>query len=209
MLVRPYLRASTHEQDATRSKEELREFAKSKDLIIAAFYQENVSGTKVERYELERLIDDAEEGDILLVEKIDRLTRLPYEQWEILKGRIKSKGIQIVAVDLPITHVFGGNDASGISDTIIKLITDLLIDVFALMARDDYETRRKRQAQGIAKAKSEGKYKGRAPNHELREKIKIMLENKMPWSAIKKTLGCSSSTISKVRTEMKSGEFIS
>lgn len=68
-MIRAYLRASTDEQDSSRSRQELREFVKSKNLQIASFYQENISGTAAERPELDRLIEDSEDGDVLLIEK--------------------------------------------------------------------------------------------------------------------------------------------
>lgn len=42
-----------------------------------------------------------------------------------------------------------------------------MLDLGATMARDDYETRHKRQAQGFAKAKAEGKHRGRRVNESL------------------------------------------
>lgn len=78
MLIRAYLRASTSEQDAQRAKEELKAFGAKFGSRIAGYYIENQSGTKLERPELNKLIDDSEIGDVLLIEKMDRLTRLPW-----------------------------------------------------------------------------------------------------------------------------------
>ncbi len=50
-------------------------------------------------------------------------------------------------------------------------LTEFMLDLGAAMARDDYETRHKRQAQGTAKAKSEGKYRGRRANESLHSGI--------------------------------------
>lgn len=85
MFIRAYLRASTDEQDANRAKEELMHFVDKKGVRIASYYIENQSGAKVDRPELGRLIQDSHKGDILLIEKVDRLSRLPYEQWKITK----------------------------------------------------------------------------------------------------------------------------
>ncbi|MDN3683188.1 recombinase family protein, partial [Vibrio tapetis subsp. quintayensis] len=72
MFIRAYLRASTGEQDANRAKAELIQFADQKGVRIASFYIENQSGSKLERAELSRLIEDSHKGDILLIEKVDR-----------------------------------------------------------------------------------------------------------------------------------------
>lgn len=52
---------------------------------IANYYREHISGTKLERPELSRLLSDSQQGDILLVEQIDRLTRLNNTDWLKLK----------------------------------------------------------------------------------------------------------------------------
>lgn len=160
MIIRAYLRASTSEQDATRAKGELQGFIEPKGLVIGAWYQENVSGTTIERPELSRLLNDSNPGDVLLIEKLDRLSRLPWESWQDLKAKIASAGVHIVVLDQPMTH--GVLTGTGGAETMIqKALTSFMLDLAASMARDDYETRRKRQAQGIEKAKSEGKYQGR------------------------------------------------
>ena len=61
-----YLRASTIEQDETRAKGALIQFADDHDLSISAFFAENESGAKLHRPELFRLLDIAQKGDILI-----------------------------------------------------------------------------------------------------------------------------------------------
>ena len=51
----------------------------------------------------------------------------------------------------------------------------MMLDVLAAVARKDYVQRRERQAQGIEKARSEGKYKGRPKNMEKRRRIAELL----------------------------------
>ena len=102
MFIRGYLRASTDEQDAYRAKSDLMQFAKQKGVRIASFYTENQSGSKLERAELSRLIEDSHQNDILLIEKVDRLSRLPYEQWKLLKHQLVDAGLHIVVLDQPM-----------------------------------------------------------------------------------------------------------
>ncbi|OBU30149.1 MULTISPECIES: recombinase family protein [Photobacterium] len=195
MLIRAYLRASTTEQDAQRAKEELKVFGITFDHRIAGYYIENQSGTKLERPELNKLIEDSEAGDVLLIEKMDRLTRLPWGEWKTLKARIMAKGLVIVVADQPMTHaVF----SSGEQNSITLALTEFMLDLGAAMARDDYETRHKRQAQGIAKAKEEGKYRGRQPNLELHHDILDQLMLGRSYSQIQDKLGCSRATIARV-----------
>src|ERR687894_402832 len=84
MFVRAYLRASTDEQDASRARQQLETFAAERGLSVAAWYAENESGAKLARPELFRLLTDARPGDVLLVEQVDRLSRLTAGDWEQL-----------------------------------------------------------------------------------------------------------------------------
>ena len=195
MLIRAYLRASTTEQDANRAKNELRAFITGFNKRMAGYYIENQSGTKLERPELNKLIEDSETGDVVLIEKMDRLTRLPWEEWKTLKSRIMAKGLVIVVVDQPMTHaVF----SSGEQNSITLALTEFMLDLGAAMTRDDYQTRHKRQAQGIAKAKAEGKYRGRQPNLALHQDILDQLTLGRSYSQIQEKLGCSRATIARV-----------
>lgn len=198
MFIRAYLRASTADQDANRARNELQAFVHEHNVRIASFYTEQLSGAKLERAELERLIEDSHQGDVLLIEKVDRLSRLPFEQWKELKQKLVEAGINIVVLDQPMTHaVLSHSDQQ--TSMISRVLTEFMIDLAAAMARDDYETRRKRQAQGIEKAKALGKYQGRKPDLKLRENIQLLLTEGKSWSQIQELLGCSRSTIAAVK----------
>ncbi|AUW07465.1 recombinase family protein [Vibrio campbellii] len=197
MFIRAYLRASTTDQNAERAKSKLQTFANQHNVRIASFYTEYLSGAKLERAELSRLIEDSHQDDVLLIEKVDRLSRLPYEQWKELKQQLVRAGINIVVLDQPMTHaVLTHTDQQ--TSMISRVLTEFMVDLAAAMARDDYETRRKRQAQGIEKAKALGKYQGRKPDLKLRENIQLLLTEGKSWSQIQKLLGCSRSTIATV-----------
>ena len=86
--VRAYLRASTTEQDATRARKQIETFATERGLQIVAWYVENESGAKLARPELFRLLADACEGDVLLIEQVDRLSHLTASDWEALKAKL-------------------------------------------------------------------------------------------------------------------------
>ena len=92
MFIRAYLRASTEDQFADRAKEMLEQFVQQR---------ENISGTKLDRPELGRLLMDSHHNDILLVEQIDRLTRLSNSDWMTLKKQIEKHELRIVSLDVP------------------------------------------------------------------------------------------------------------
>jgi DNA invertase Pin-like site-specific DNA recombinase len=85
MRVYGYLRASTKEQDADRAKNELIDFANKMGIAVSSWFIENETGAKLNRPELFRLLEIAEPEDILLVEQIDRISRLNAKDWETVK----------------------------------------------------------------------------------------------------------------------------
>jgi len=101
MLARAYLRASTSEQDATRARNQVEAFAAERVLRIAGFYVENVSGASLARPELFRLFADSGPCDVLLVEQVDRLSRLSEADWKRLRSELDVRQIRVVALDLP------------------------------------------------------------------------------------------------------------
>lgn len=205
-----YLRASTKEQDARRATDALVQFAADHKLSISAFFEENESGAKLQRPELFRLLEIAQKGDILLVEQIDRISRLKDDDWNSLKSIIKAKGLRVVSLDLPTSHQFAVvNDE--FTGRMLSAINDLMLDMLAAIARKDYEDRRRRQKQGITKAKAEGRYPGRPHDFELHQKIEGMLMEQKYYDYIQHILSCSRTTISKVSKKLKekNGHLIS
>lgn len=204
MFIRAYLRASTDQQDAARARNSLIEFAEKNKQQIASFYMENESGRKLKRPELMKLLDEASAGDILLIESIDRLTRLTADEWKKLKSMIDNKGLLLVAVDLPTSHKALSTDTmDDMSKGILDAVNCMLIDILATMACKDYELRKQRSAQGIAKAKAHGAYKGRPENIERNNGIAKMLDGGMTYSGIQKATRASRATIAKIRARNK------
>lgn len=70
----------------------------------------------------------------------------------------------------------------------------MMLGMLAAVARKDYEDRRRRQLEGIAKAKMEGKYKGRTINIKRNENIAALLTTGKSYSEILNLLGCSRAT---------------
>ena len=160
MHARSYLRASTDEQDASRARAAIEAFAAEHGLTIVSTHVENESGAKLARPELFRLIADSRSGDILLVEQIDRLSRLTDGDWRKLRAELDAKQIRVVALDLPTSWMLAGQ-GDDFTGRMLGALNSMMLDMLAAVARKDYEDRRRRQAQGQAKAKAEGKYRGR------------------------------------------------
>src|SRR5271155_1622564 len=110
MLTRCYLRTSTDEQNASRARNQVEAFAAERGLVIASTYVENESGAKLARPELFRLIADSKPGDAILIEQVDRLSRLTEADWRKLRAELDRKQIRIIALDLPTSWMLASGD---------------------------------------------------------------------------------------------------
>ena len=192
MAVRIYVRASTKDQDATRALADLMTFSTSYD-DNHVDYVEHFSGTKLDRPVLAKLLKDAEQGDILLVESVDRLSRLSQDDFAILKQRIKGKGLRLVVADLPTTHTV----SNGITGEILTVINHMLIDLLATMAKLDNDKRRERIKQGLANSgyKPTGKKANVGKHNRIRE---LDSQNNMTKEEIAKAVGVGVATVYRV-----------
>jgi len=202
MFFRAYLRASTVEQDAGRAKADLDAFATERGLRIAAYYVENESGANLRRPELFRLLQDCHAGDVLLIEQVDRLSRLDAEDWEALKHELQVRKIRVVALDLPTSWMMT-NATDEITARMMDALNGMMMDVLAAIARKDYTDRRRRQQQGIEKLKADGGYKGRKEDVRRNEAIMAMLRRGDSWNHIIAATGCSRSTLSRLAQRVR------
>jgi DNA invertase Pin-like site-specific DNA recombinase len=111
------LRASTEDQDASRARADLNRFASERGLAVAAYYVENESGAKLHRPELFRLLSDCSPGDLLLVEQVDRLSRLGTGDWDALKAEIAARHVRVVALDLPTSWLMAHGETDAFTES--------------------------------------------------------------------------------------------
>ena len=132
---------------------------------------------------------------------IDRLSRHPVEDWQKLKAAIDSKGLRIVALDLPTSHQ-GMQDTIGDEFTGLMLgaINSMLVEMMAAIARKDYEQRRERQTQGIEKAKAAGKHQGRPVDADLHRRMGEILSTGLGIRAAARHPGCSTVAAPRIKT---------
>ncbi|MBF7683668.1 recombinase family protein [Acinetobacter sp. B5B] len=193
VAVRIYVRASTKDQDAERALADLIEFSQNyaSDYIS---YVENFSGTLLNRPQLNRLLNESKSGDVLLVESVDRLSRLSQQDFEILKHQIKQKGLKLIVADLPTTHHL---IQEGMTGDILSVINAMLIDLLATMARLDNDKRKERIKQGLLR--SGYKPKGKAPNRAKHARIKQLLAlETMTKEEVAKAVGVGVATVYRV-----------
>ena len=203
MFVRAYLRAPTAEQDAHRARARLDAFAQEHGFPIAACYveNENESGATLTRPELFRLLVDCQPGDVLLTEQVDRLSRLTEPDWRQLRAEIEAKQVRIVALDLPTSWGLA-TPSDDFTGRMFAAVNAMMLDVLAAVARKDYDDRRRRQAEGTAKVKAAGVYKGRRENTARNEGVAAMLLAGSSWLQIQEAMDCSRGTIAKVRRRL-------
>lgn len=195
MNIRIYVRASTKDQDAERALDDLKLFSKNYNDHEHVEYIENESGTKLNRPILNKLLEESEDGDTLLVESVDRLSRLSQNDFEILKNRIKEKGLRLVVADLPTTHMKFDEDQS-ITSSILNLINNMLIDLLATMARLDNDKRRERIKQGLER--SGYIPTGKKADLTKHQRIKELNIKGLTKEEIAKAVGCGIATVYRV-----------
>ena len=197
-FVRAYLRASTDDQDANRARVQIKAFAAERGMQIATWYEENESGAKLARPALFRLLSEAHPGDILLIEQVDRLSRLTEFDWIKLKSELADRQIRVVALDLPTSWMMATKHPDEFTKRMFEAINGMLLDMLAAIARKDYEDRRRRTEQGRARAKAEGRYKGRQENVKRNAGIAAMLAAGSSYSTVQEAFDCSRATVAKI-----------
>ena len=202
MLARLYLRASTDEQDASRARATVEAFATDHGLTVAASYVENESGATLARPQLFRLLADSRPGDVLLIEQVDRLSRLNEADWRRLRTELDNRQVRVVALDLPTSWILA-RPADEFTGRMFAAINGMMLDVLAAVARKDYEDRRRRQAEGQAKAKAEGRYKGRPEDTKRNGAIAAMLGRGCSWSEIQAATKCGRATVAKIAAKVR------
>src|SRR5271166_1255889 len=136
-----YARVSTLDQDLTVQRQALRTAGCS---VIRA---EKANGSRRDgRTELQVLLDFVQPGDTLVVTRIDRLARSLKDLQDIVH-ELKNRGVALRAIEQPVDTGTAAGKA--------------FLDMLGVFAEFETNLRRERQLEGIAKAKSEGKYRGK------------------------------------------------
>ena len=199
--ARIYQRVSTENQDLER-QDSLVSLAKDQGFYIAGVYREKASGVDQNRPELEKLINDLQEGDYLIAEKIDRISRLPLPHAEKLIERIKSKGAKLLIPGIIDFSDIKPDNPDKILEIVLDTMQTMLMKIALQMARDDYETRRKRQKEGIELAKKKGMYKGRKPTID-ENLIFEMLDKGFNIARTAEIAKCSISSVKRIAKKRK------
>lgn len=195
-VARIYLRVSTDEQDLNRQNS-IVDSTRAAGCYVAGIYREKASGARADRPELLRMIADLQPGEIVVAEKIDRISRLPLAEAERLVASIRAKGARL-AVPGVIDLSDLAAEAQGVAKIVLESVQDLLLRLALQMARDDYEDRRERQRQGVQLAKTAGKYAGRQADTSMHQRIKALRRGGHSIAETAKLAGCSESQVKRI-----------
>ena len=177
-----YARTSTIEQVAgfDAQKRELEKCGATK-----IFFEQVSSVSK--RDELVRALDYVREGDTLIVTKLDRLARSTSHLLDIIK-QLDAKKVDLKILD------FGGGSVDTKSPT-----GKLMLTMVGAMAQFEREMMLERQREGIAKAKADGKYKGRKPTVRAKaDEIRKLKSEGMGATEIAQHLGVGRASVYRV-----------
>ena len=148
-----YIRVSSRDQNEERQFIALQ----SKGVKKSCIYIDKKSGKDFDRPQYKKLIKKLKPGDLLMIQSIDRLGR-NYEavqnQWRFLT---KETEVDICVIDMPLLDTRQGKDLLG------TFIADIVLQILSFVAQNEREYIRKRQAEGIAAAKTRGVKFGRPP----------------------------------------------
>jgi DNA invertase Pin-like site-specific DNA recombinase len=176
-MIYGYARVSTVDQDLTIQQEAL---AAAGCEVIRS---EKVSGTSIQgRDELNNLLEFLREGDVLVVTRVDRLARSVADLQNIVV-LMKAKGVALRATEQPIDTSTAAGKA--------------FLDMLSVFAEFETNLRKERQAEGIAKAKAKGVYKGRKPSIDV-QKVQELKNTGMTPTNIAKELGIGRASVYRV-----------
>lgn len=148
-----YIRVSSRDQNEERQLIALH----GKGVKDEFIFIDKKSGKDFDRPQYKKLVKKLKQGDLLMIQSIDRLGRNYEEvqnQWRVLT---KEKEVDICVIDMPLLDTRQGKDLMG------TFIADLVLQILSFVAQNEREYIRKRQAEGIAAAKAKGVKFGRRP----------------------------------------------
>ena len=185
-MIRYYVRVSSMDQKIDRQL-----FAYDK---ADSIYIDKMSGVKRDRPELDRMLNDLQACDTVVVKSIDRLSRSTKDLLDIIEQIISVKAnLKILDLNIDTSTAMG----------------KCVLTILGAIAELDRKTIKERTAEGIAIAKAAGKYKGRKKgaislrDDEAIRRFKIFYNNGLTKSDIAREFNVSRTTVYKWIEELK------
>jgi len=171
-----YRRVSTHDQNFER--QELGDCEK--------VFEEKITGAKRDRPALKEMVEWAREGDEVVVHSLDRLARDLRDLQSIVQ-ELNDKGVTVEFAQEKLRFSPGSEDP----------LSRLQFQMMGAFAEFERNIIRKRQAEGIARAKAKGVYKGRKPSIDAKA-VKELRGKGLGASEIARQLGIGRASVYRV-----------
>lgn len=182
MLV-GYARVSTEEQNLDRQLDQLIKYGVDKRNI----YQEKITGTKRDREQLNKMLEELQENDVVIVADLTRISRSTKDLLEIV-DRIKEKKASIKSIKDTWLDTTSNNPYNDFLLTIMSGLSQLERDLIS-----------QRTKEGLESAKSRGRNGGRpSKRNDKADMVKLMLNNGYKIVDIVKETGLSRSTVNRL-----------
>lgn len=176
-----YARVSTSDQSLDLQIHKLTESGCIK------IFSDTSTGSDTKRQGLVDLLDYLRAGDTLIITRIDRIARSVLDLQQMVKA-FSEQQILLTALEQPIST----DSASG----------KAFLDMLAVFSEFELNIRRERQLEGIAAAKTAGKYKGRKPlSNTIKQQVITMHSEHQRVTQIARELDISRNSVYKILNE--------
>lgn len=178
-----YARVSTEDQNLDRQIDALVKYGVDERLI----YSEKITGTKMDRPELSKMINSLKKSDIVIIADLTRVSRSTKDLLEIV-DKIKEKGASIKSIK-----------DTWLDTTTDNPYNDFLLTVMSGLSQLERDLISQRTKEGLASAKARGRNGGRpSKQNEKGETVKILYSSGMKIVDIVNQTGLSRSTVNRI-----------
>lgn len=204
--VRIYIKAAKDQADIAQ-QEELVMMVNAQGHEVSDIYLEQAKDGS-NRPALDKLLRELEPSEIVVFENLEHISRLPMEKLEALLEGVRSKKASIAIPGLIDLSEPESCDQTEIKGLVFRTRQELLQDVILYIARKEYGERRRRQMEGIERAKSKGNYKGKQANLEKHRRVlELRSTTNMTLSEIAESVGLSTSMVPKILARYRNSDL--
>ena len=178
-----YARVSTEEQNLDRQIDALQQAGIDDRLI----YKEKITGTKKDRPELQKMLNHLNEGDIVIITDLTRISRSTKDLLDIVE-KVKNKGASIRSLKDTWLDTTSNNPYNEFLLTVMSGLSQLERDLIS-----------QRTKEGLASAKARGRNGGRpSKQNEKGDMVRTLADSGMWIVDIVKQTGLSRSTVNRI-----------
>jgi DNA invertase Pin-like site-specific DNA recombinase len=187
MALVGYARVSTLDQDYKLQLDALKKQGCDK-----IFAEKKSATSRTDRTKLDECLEYLREGDTLVVTRIDRLARSLRDLQNMVHD-LNANGIELKATEQPVDTRTAAGKA--------------FLSMLGVFAEFETNLRKERQLEGIAKAKSEGKYKGRKPTARAKaEQVHELIHQGITRQEVANTLGIGVASVYRILKDTDKSE---